>query len=190
MDDYLIGVGVRIKKLRKDNGKTIKNIADGAGVSNGLISRIENGRTIPSLPVLLNIINALEIEVGSFFEKIDKDKIPKIWIARKSDYQVIEKETEANGFVYHHIISKQLNVMGMEAVLLEIAPNAQREKVTTEAYEYKYILSGSVVYKVDNEEVELFEGDSLFFDGRLPHVPVNNNSEPVKMLVFYFFNKK
>ncbi len=190
MDDYLIGVGKRIKKLRKNGGKTIKNIADGAGVSNGLISRIENGRTIPSLPVLFNIINALEIEVGSFFDKIDKDKAPKIWVARKSDYQTVEKETDVKGFAYKHIISKSLTSIGVEAVILEIAPNSIREKISTDAYEFKYILSGSVVYCVDNEEIEVFEGDSLFFDGRLPHVPINKSTEPVKMLVLYFFNKE
>ncbi|WP_394801049.1 helix-turn-helix domain-containing protein [Niabella ginsengisoli] len=49
---------------------TITTIAGKADVSNGLISRIENGRTIPSLPVLLSIVNALGVPVADFFKDI------------------------------------------------------------------------------------------------------------------------
>ncbi|MFT5252321.1 MAG: transcriptional regulator with XRE-family HTH domain, partial [Flavobacteriales bacterium] len=72
MNDYLIGIGKRIKEIRKASKKTISSVASHAEVSNGLISRIENGRTIPSLPVLLNIINALEVDVSDFFEGMPK----------------------------------------------------------------------------------------------------------------------
>ena len=58
MEDYLIGIGKRIKKIRKEKQLTISDVATKASVSNGPISRIENGRTIPSLPVLLNIITS------------------------------------------------------------------------------------------------------------------------------------
>ena len=56
MEDYLIGIGKRIKEIRKSSNKTISDIANTAGVTSGLISRIENGRTMPSLPVLLKLI--------------------------------------------------------------------------------------------------------------------------------------
>ena len=52
MDNFLIGIGKRIKEIRKKQHITINTLATNAQVSNGLISRIENGRTIPSLPVL------------------------------------------------------------------------------------------------------------------------------------------
>lgn len=62
--------------------------------------------------------------------------------------------------------------------------------VSTEAYEYKYILKGSVDYHINGQVYSLNEGDSLFFDGRLPHVPKNTRHIPCEMLIIYFFNQK
>lgn len=187
MEDYLIGIGKRIKEIRKQDGKVISDIASGAGVTSGLISRIENGRTIPSLPVLLKIIGALEMEVAEFFNGMPQGNGAKYIVSRVEEQSLIEKEDEAQGFTYHYIFGKQLNSLGFEAVLLEVAPQSKRDKVTTDAYEFKYMLSGECRYDIDGEEILLKEGDSIFFDGRLPHVPINRGKVSAKMLVLYFF---
>lgn len=188
MNNYLIGIGKRIKEIRKENKKTINEIAAKANVSNGLISRIENGRTIPSLPVLINIINALGIEIADFFMDVQQTNGSNFIVSRKEENTVIEKEEEAEGFSYKHIFSKQLSSLGFEAVLLEISPNSKRDKVTTDAFEFKYMLSGECFYIIGNEEILLKEGDSILFNGKIPHVPVCRGLVNAKMLVIYFFS--
>ncbi|MEA1786534.1 helix-turn-helix domain-containing protein [Arenibacter sp. GZD96] len=187
MQDYLIGIGKRIKEIRKENKKTINEIAQKAAVTGGLISRIENGRTIPSLPVLLKIIMALEAEVVDFFGGMPQVNGANFIVARKEENTLIEKEDDAEGFVYNYIFGKQLSCLGFEAVLLEVKPNSKREKVTTDAFEFKYIISGECYYSIGEEEVLLKEGDAIFFDGRISHVPINRSSASSKMLVLYFF---
>lgn len=187
MEDYLIGIGKRIKELRKQDGKIISKIAKKAEVTSGLISRIENGRTIPSLPVLLKIINALEIEITTFFAGMPQTNGSNFIVSRKENCSLIEKEDDAVGFEYNYIFGKQISSLGFETVLLEVKPNSRREKVTTDAYEFKYILSGECYYYIGEEEVLLKEGDSIFFDGRMPHVPVNKSTKSSKMLVTYIF---
>lgn len=187
MDSFIIGIGKRIKKIRKENGDTISTIAERADVSNGLISRIENGRTIPSLPVLFGIIQALDIEVSDFFREISNDKANAFTVIRAEDQEVIEKEDEAVGFYYKHIFSKQVQNMGFETVLLEIDPGSERGKVETDAYELKFMLDGVCSYVIGDSEIELYEGDTLFFDGRIPHVPVCKGPERARMLVIYFY---
>ncbi len=190
MEDYLIGIGKRLKEIRKSDKKTINDIATKAGVSNGLISRIENGRTIPSLPVLLNIINALDIEIPAFFNGMPSQTNFTFLVTRASEYSVIEKEDDAIGFSYKYIFGKQLSSIGFEAVFLEVQPGSERNKVETDAYEFKYILTGECHYIIGDEEVLLKEGDSIFFDGRIPHVPVNRGETSSKMIVLYFFLDK
>ncbi|MDO5979023.1 helix-turn-helix domain-containing protein [Flavivirga spongiicola] len=56
MEGSLIGMGKRIKEIRKTNNKTISDIALNVGATSELISRIENGIIMPSLPVLLKFI--------------------------------------------------------------------------------------------------------------------------------------
>ncbi len=187
MDNYLIGIGKHIKEIRKEGNNTISEIAQGAGVTSGLISRIENGRTIPSLPVLLKIIGALKIEVTDFFNGMPQTNGVNFIVSRKEDHSIIEKEVEAVGFEYTYIFGKQLSSLGFETVLLEVRPDSKRQKVRTDAYEFKYMLSGACYYLIGDEEIHLEEGDSLFFDGRIPHVPVNRGGVSAKMLVVYFF---
>ncbi len=187
MEDYLIGIGKRIKEIRKVGNSTISEIAHKASVTSGLISRIENGRTIPSLPVLLKIISALEVEVVEFFNGMPQTNGSNYILSRKEDNSVIEKEDEAVGFVYTYIFGKQFSSLGFETVLLEVKPNSKREEVTTDAYEFKYMVYGECAYIIGDEEVLLKEGDSIFFDGRIPHVPVNRSQDSAKMLVLYFF---
>lgn len=187
MESYLIGIGKRIKEIRKGNKRTINDIALKAGVTSGLISRIENGRTVPSLPVFLKIVGALEVDVPDFFEGIPKGNGQNFLISRREELTVLEKEDEAVGFSYHYIFGKQLSSVGFEAVLLEVGPGSQREMGVTDAFELKYVLDGECHYKIGEEEILLREGDSLFFDGRIPHVPINRGQRPSKMLVVYFF---
>ena len=187
MEDYLIGIGKRLKEIRKSSSRTINDIAIKAGVTNGLISRIENGRTMPSLPVLLKLINSLEIEVTDFFIGMPQSNSANFIVSRKEDNTFIEKEDDAIGFSYSLIFGKQLNSLGFEAVLLHVHPNSKRDKVKTDAYEFKYMLSGECYYIIDEEEVLIKEGDSIFFDGRIAHVPENRSNNTATMLVLYFF---
>jgi hypothetical protein len=60
-------------------------------------------RTIPSLPVFLNIINALEIEVSDFFEGMQKPTAANYIVSRAEDNSIIEKEDDAKGFTYQYI---------------------------------------------------------------------------------------
>ena len=72
-------------------------------------------------------------------------------------------------------------------MLLEVQPNSKRDKVITDAFEFKYVLAGECYYAIGEQEVLLKEGDSIFFDGRIPHVPINKGKVASKMLVVYFF---
>jgi uncharacterized cupin superfamily protein len=44
-----------------------------------------------------------------------------------------------------------------------------------------------VRYIFRDQEIELQEGDSMLFDGRMEHNPVNIGDQAAKMLVVYFF---
>ncbi|WP_272148761.1 helix-turn-helix domain-containing protein [Tenacibaculum aiptasiae] len=189
MNNFLIGIGKRIKTIRKEQKLTISEVATNAGVSNGLISRIENGRTIPSLPVLLELISALKIDASTFFRGIENSQTANYIHISKDQQQLIEKEVEAEGFTYHHLFSKSLSAIGFEAVILNIKPNSKREKVVTDAWEFKFIISGECTYLINNEEVLVSEGDSLYFDGRNPHVPINKSDKDCTMLVLYFYSE-
>mgnify|MGYP001245888194 CR=1 FL=1 len=186
-EDILIQIGNQIKERRKNKGITIQELADRASVSKGLISQIENSRAIPSLMVLIEIIRALDVDLNVFFKDIDAEKSTKtILVKRRDEYYYFEKE-QALGFRYHRIFTKNIEKSTVDIVLLELEVDASRPMVETEAFEYKYIISGEVEYQFEAERIHLKAGDSMLFDGRIPHTPRNAGAEKAMMLVVYFF---
>ncbi|MFT2008234.1 helix-turn-helix domain-containing protein [Pontibacter sp. 13R65] len=188
-EDILVQIGNQIKERRKNKGITIQELADKASVSKGLISQIENSRAIPSLMVLIGIIKALEVDLNVFFREIDTASTGKtILVKRHHEYYYFEKE-HALGFHYHRIFTRNIEQSTVDIVLLELEPNASRPMVVTEAFEYKYIITGTIEYCFENEVVTLSEGDSMLFDGRIPHTPRNSGEGKAVMLVIYFFEQ-
>lgn len=188
-DDVLIQISNKIKEIRKMQKKTVQELATDAQVSKGLISQIENNRTVPSLPVLMNIVLALNIDLKDFFEDIshNKEGQQKIIIKTSKDYQSFEKEP-AKGFKYKRILTRNMDGGPVDTILLELKKGARRtQMIKTDAYEYKYIIKGKVEYQIEESKYVLEEGDSLFFDGRLPHKPANLGNTDALMLVIYFF---
>ncbi len=190
-DPILPEIAQKIRSLRQSQGLTLHNVAEQAGVSKSLLSKVENGRAVPSLPVLISIIRALSVDMDAFFEGIGTvsgDALPYVH-KPEATYQPFEREA-AVGFFYQHILDQNVNDILLEAVVLELHPGSQRAPLVTDGHEFKYVLEGTVDYQIGEHTVRLHSGDSLFFDGRIPHVPVNNSHEVVKMLVVYLLDTK
>lgn len=186
-DQIITGIGKKVRAIRKRQDLKLHDVAGQAGVSKSLLSKIENGRSVPSLPVLISIIKALGVEFSAFFEGIEEDTtLP--FIHKKHDEYVYTEKESAVGFVYQHILSKQAYNSILEAVILELQPGSEREMVSTDGYEFKFVLRGEVEYYIGEHVVKMEAGDSIFFDGRIPHVPVNSAEEVCSMLVIYLLN--
>lgn len=185
----MVLISDKIKEKRKLKGATIQGLANKANVSKGLISQIENGRTVPSLPVLMNIISSLDLNLNDFFNDIYKnEKNAKVKVKRLQDYDSFEKE-HTKGFFYRRVMSVDIKTAPIDIVLIELKKGAKRSTmIKTEAYEYKYIIKGSVQYFVNNEAHRLDEGDSIFVDGRMGHRLVNIGDENALILVIYLFS--
>jgi transcriptional regulator with XRE-family HTH domain len=187
-DDIILKISYRIKEIRKEKHITIQELADKAGVSKGLISQIENNRTIPSLPVLMNIVHSLNLDLTVFFKDIYSPNHPeKVFVIRSQDYKPLKKET-AKGFDYQRILTRNIHGGPVDFVLLKLKNGARRNKmVETDAFEYKYLIKGKVDYLIEDKNYVLEEGDSIFFDGRLGHNLSNiGNSDAIMLVVYYF----
>ncbi|AWO01154.1 XRE family transcriptional regulator [Chitinophaga alhagiae] len=189
-EDIIIQISNKIKEKRKAKGITVQELADKADVSKGLISQIENNRTVPSLLVLVNIIRALDLGMNEFFIDISEhQQAAKVIIKRKDEYQAFEKES-ARGFQYRRILARSIKGGPTDFVLLELKQGARRNQlVKTDAYEYKYVISGTVEYLINGESHILHTGDSIFFDGRLGHKPSNIGENDALLLAVYFFQE-
>ncbi|MEI6852678.1 MAG: XRE family transcriptional regulator [Bacteroidota bacterium] len=184
--DIISEIGKRMKNIRISNKQTQQEVVENAGVTKGLLSRIENGRTIPSLPVFISLVKALRMKPEDILGSIDAEKEEKYIHIRVGEMQKFEKEG-ATGYNYYFIYNKNFLDTLSEMVILEIEPQSERECVSTDAYEFKYMIEGEVEYEIDDTLLILQKGDALFFDGRLLHVPRNKTYKKATMLVIYFY---
>ncbi len=188
-EDIIIQISNRLREVRKHKKITLQELAEMAGVSKSLLSQIENSRTIPSLTVLLSVIKGLEIDLNDFFKEIDVLAEEKVIFKKAGQYQYFEKE-HTEGFVYQRLFSTTTLDYHVDFVLLTVSPGATRPMVTTDAYEFKFLLKGKIDYHIGDQQYQMEEGDSLYFDATAPHNPVNNGSESAVILVVYFFKPK
>ncbi|HVU54418.1 MAG TPA: XRE family transcriptional regulator [Puia sp.] len=187
-EELILLLGDKIKTKRTQKNITLEQLAGKAGVSKGLISQIENNRTVPSLPVLFNIIHSLDEDLKTFFEDMhDTASKGNVLIIRKGQEKMFEKE-KVKGFSYKRVLTRSISCQATDVVLLELQKGAVRKQmISTDAFECKYVLKGKIEYQIDKEIFILEEGDTLFFDGRTKHKLRNIGPAAAVILVTYLF---
>lgn len=188
-EEIIITIARKIKAERLKRSLTLNDISKKSGLSRGLLSKVENSRTIPSMPVFFSILKAMEISPNIFFENIEYQSEGVADLVRPIDHKPMEKEKRP-GFEYSFIMSHQIQDIYIEVVLLKLRPQTKAIATATDGFELKYILDGNLTYRIDDKTFELAPGDTLFFDGSKAHRPENLSKGDVLMLVIYFMVPK
>jgi transcriptional regulator with XRE-family HTH domain len=187
IDSNLILVGVRAREARRNMGETLDGLAARTGLSKGLLSKIENFRTIPSLPVLARIAAALGVDMGELVKGIGADSSKQYILVKAGERERVERDN-APGFIYEALTVKPSGDAVVQTFVLTVTPGAKRDMVCTDGDEFIFILDGELDFKIGAETIKMSRGDSLYFDGRLPHVPVNNTQNNASLLAVYILN--
>ncbi|MDD5728529.1 MAG: XRE family transcriptional regulator [Victivallales bacterium] len=188
MRQNLINLGVTIKKFRKAGKLTLVELSEQTGLTAGLLSRIENFRTIPSLPVLLKIAGALQVSPSELLSGIGESRYRNWTLVRKNERIAIEREN-SSGFKYEMLLDTESSGCNLQSLVLTIEPGAVREKVNTDGDEFIFILKGRIIFRLGAETMDLYEGDLLFFDGNIEHVPENPGNETAVLLAVYLLKE-
>ena len=67
-------IGRQVRRYRKQLGLTITEMCDRTGLSAGMVSKIENGNTSPSLATLRSLATALNVPVTSLFREFEEQR--------------------------------------------------------------------------------------------------------------------
>ncbi|WP_341840709.1 XRE family transcriptional regulator [Chitinophaga caseinilytica] len=183
-------IGGLIRRYRKEKGLKLLDLSALTGIKSALLSKIENGRMLPTIPTLFTIIQKLGVKTETFFSELSAEKsFPGYLLLPADAYTPYEKEEDAVGFEYQSILEQNFEGGAFQVSLLTLKPGARRELVSTAAFEYVYVLEGNLKFQLEDKIFELSEGDSIFFDGSISHVPINPKKKKVRLLVMYFFGK-
>ena len=188
MRQNLIKLGSAIKSFRKEQSLTLSALSEMTGLTAGLLSRIENFRTIPSLPVLLKIAEALKVSPSELLAGIGCSESPGWTLVRRNERTAVEREN-SKGFMYEMLLDTESSGCNLQSMILNIEPGAVREKVKTDGDQFIFILKGNIVFCLGDEKINLSEGDILFFDGNIEHVPQNPGKETAVLLAVYLLRE-
>jgi len=188
MRQNLIKLGSSIKAFRKEQNLTLAALSKTTGLTAGLLSRIENFRTIPSLPVLLKIAEALKVTPAELLSGIGETVSPEWTLVRKDDRAAVERENN-KGFMYEMLLDTESSGCNLQTLILNIEPGATRKKVKTDGDQFIFVLKGNIIFYLRDEKINLSEGDILFFDGNIEHVPENPGKKTAVLLAVYLLNE-
>ena len=189
MYEHLSFLGARLREQRRSRRLTLRDLARRTGLSAGLISKIENFRTIPSLPVLLSLARELRLDPGELFDGIQQETEQPWLLVRAGEGIPVERESN-HGMSYSMLLESGTGASEFQLMLITVSPGAKRKAVSGSAMELLYMLSGELEYHVGEDTIMIRAGDTLFFDGTIPHVPVNNSAADAVLLALYLLSEE
>lgn len=174
-------LGVQVRAMRRRLGITVSELAASAGLSGGMLSKIENGQISPSLSSLQALAKALNVPITTFFstfeERRDCSYVPA------GNGVVIERRGSRVGHEYSLLGHAMGGQVAIEPYLITLhegaAPYPAFQHV---GREFIYMLSGEVMYRHGDQSYHLRPGDALLFDSAAPHGPEKLLVQPMKYL--------
>jgi transcriptional regulator with XRE-family HTH domain len=176
-----VAIGRQVRVFRQQLDMTVVELAKLAGMSRGMVSKIENGQTSPSLATLSALATALNVPVTSLFRKYEEQR--DATFVKAGEGLLIERRGTRAGHQYQllgHTVHKPVSVEPYLITLSEkseVFPLFQHSGV-----EFIHVLDGEMIYRHGGRTYKLGPGDSLFFDSDAAHGPEELLSLPIRML--------
>lgn len=178
-----VAIGRQVRVFRRRQELTVAELANTTGLSIGMLSKIENGNTSPSLTTLRNLANALSVPLTSFFRQFEESRES---VHTKAGQGVeMERAGTRAGHQYNllgHIGANSSGVI-VEPYLITLSKQSDLFPIFQHGgIETIYMLDGEVDYRHGEEVYCLKPGDTLFFDADSPHGPEQLKQLPARYL--------
>lgn len=174
-------IGREVKAFREKLGLTISELAKSAGLSAGMLSKIENGSTSPSLSSLQALSQALHVPVTALFRSFEE--IHDATFVKAGKGLAIERRGTRAGHQYQLLGHAPHGALTVEPYLITLSEQSDVFPIFQHAgLEFIHMLEGEVVYRHGDRTYTLLPGDSLFFDSEAPHGPEELRKLPIRFL--------
>ena len=171
-------IGIRLKELRQDIGLTLEKLAAATDLSPAFLSRIENGLSIPSIPTLQSIADALSVNVGFFFRDGDHRQY-------KITYQGFRKKiATAKGYEIEILNEGMANPFMEPAIVTSMSKDMEPEVEVSvhEGQEFMYVIEGRLELVLGDKKYTLKKGDAAYWNGSIPHRGISVSKKPARTL--------
>jgi transcriptional regulator with XRE-family HTH domain len=174
-------IGREVKRFREKLGITIAELAKAADMSAGMLSKIENGATSPSLASLQALSRALQVPVTALFRGFEE--VRDATFVKAGQGLTIERRGTRAGHQYQLLGHSPHGPVMVEPYLITLTHESDVFPTFQHAgLEFLYMLEGNVVYRHGDKVYDMHPGDALFFDADAPHGPDELRRLPIRYL--------
>jgi transcriptional regulator with XRE-family HTH domain len=163
-------IGNKLKQLRAKKKIALVDLGKHTGLSASMISQLENGKLVPTLPTLARIAMVFDVGLDYFFS--DKKRRRMFGIVRaKERMRFPERSDSPTPGYYFECLAFSAQDKSLQAYLAEfpaLEPEAVSEHIH-EGAEFFHVTKGRVAIRYQEEEFTLDTGDSVYFDASTPH---------------------
>ena len=179
---YAIADKLRTLRLRRSMG--LAQLADHTGLSSAMLSRLENGRLVPTLPTLTRIALVFNVGLDYFFS--DPRKRHVVAVVRGNERKVFPSDPKSTHVPWHfESLDFPVNERKMSGYLAHFHPVPPDLLVPHyhQGVELLYLIEGRLEMKIGVETFQLAAGDSIYFDAMQKHTYRSRNKKPCTAIV-------
>jgi transcriptional regulator with XRE-family HTH domain len=172
-----LDVGAHLRAVRTMYGLSQRELAKRAGVTNGLISLIEQNRVSPSVSSLKKVLDGIPMSLADFFT-LDFSASPQVFF-RSEELAVMGDRS-----VTFKLVAARRPNRAMALLHENYAPGADTgaDMLRHEGEEGGVIVSGRIELTVGAETRQLGPGDAYYFTSSIPHRFRNTGTEPCEII--------
>lgn len=163
-------IGHKVRRLRLGRSMGLVELGRHTGLSASMLSKIETGKCLPTLPTLQRIALVFSVGLDHFFGT-DDDR-PVLSVVRRSErLKFPEKQgAKAPGYWFESLdfpaVNRPLNAYEAEFEPLREAGTSTHEH---DGVELVYVVEGTLGFWYDGKETHLEAGDAIYFDAAHAH---------------------
>lgn len=181
MPEHVKEIAERLKAMRDISGCTVADMADKLGIPASEYEKMESGAVDIPISVLCEAADVFGISVTEFLTG-DRAKLRMYSVVRKNKGIGVER-TAAYSYAS---LAYGFAERRAEPLLVTVEPKPEGTPLHLNSHagqEFHYCLEGRMVLHIGGREVEVGEGDSVYFDSKYPHAMWALEGRPVKLIV-------
>jgi transcriptional regulator with XRE-family HTH domain len=179
-DEIVNMIGPKIATLRKAQGLSLQQLATNSDVSAAAIHKIERSGMVPTVTTLLKIAGALGVPVGYFVDE-EGPQQESVHFTKAGTGRAVYTPHEGLALTG---ISGSYRQFQAAAAVATMAPGADSgaRMLRHPGEELVFVLRGKVRFTIGEQEFAMGPGDSLHFNGDVPHHWCNSSRRDAELL--------
>lgn len=163
-------IGNKLRSLRLRKKISLVDLGKHTGLSASMLSQLENGKLVPTLPTLARIAMVFDVGLDFFFSDKRRKKVFSV-VRSQERMRFPDRAGNPNPGFYFEVLAFSAQEKGLQAYLAEFPPASANNTETHfhDGAEFLYVIQGQVTITYQGEEFTVEEGDSVYFDSSEPH---------------------